>query len=446
MKGENMVGISDGNNDGRFKIQKGQGLSQAIASELGLNAQQCKKLGSVWNEIFKEVDKQNQQTQIYTGGNDLHGATNQNYVVHTNQVIEFSKEIWNKIIQLVNAKLGTNLKATEGSAPPAANEPPEAANTESPERPSAASPNNSPAKNNTPAPVKVSTEGIAAKIPNTPYLAETPDMSAAVKQLKGETQSNWAVSSKMKSALNTVNKENVAYFVEQYNKDGSDLVTDIDDCVGWNKKDIYETLTKKLIARAKELGIDISGYDVTPKTTKSTRAVGTAGATQEFTTTEYPSLQAQRKFLNEISEKIRNDESLWGSDVKLLQTYKPQIEKANATIKKFAEAPTENIKLQEKNKYGEYTLSLNDKSALSIKVDENNKIISLQIMNSTSPDRIGDFRYNFAEKHISLDADEKYNGPDDVIKSGYLPDYIPFDKLKEVATNLLKKMGVEIAE
>lgn len=442
-----MVGISDGNNDGRFKIQRGQGISQAIATELGLNAQQCRKLGSVWNEIFKEVDKQNEQTKIYSGGNDLHGPTNRNYVVHTNQIVGFSKEIWNKIVQLVNAKLGTNIQATEGSAPAAGNDaPPAEQPPASPERTAPpARRNNPPTNDRPPAPVKVSTEGIAPDIPSEPYLAETPDVSAAVTKLKGETQSNWAVSSKMKSALKTVTKENVAYFIKEYNEDGSDIVGDIDGCMNWNKKDIYEHLTKKLAARAKELGIDISGYDITPKTVQSVRAVGSAGVTQQVATTQYPSLEAQRKFLKEISARIVSDESLYGEDKRFLQTYKPQIEKANATIKKFADAPVENIRLQEKNQY-EYTLLLNDKSALSIKTDANNKIISLQIKNSSSPDNIGDLRYNFEGGYISLDPDEKYSGKDDVKKSGYL-NYgpIPFDELKKVAVNLLRKMGVEVS-
>ncbi|MCM1009789.1 MAG: hypothetical protein NC390_02780 [Fusobacterium sp.] len=440
-----MVGISDGNNDGKFKIQRGQGISQAIASELGLNSQQCRKLGSVWNEIFKEVDKQNQQTQIYAGGNNLHGQTNKNYVVHTNQVIEFSKEIWAKIVQLVNEKLGTDIQTGETTAPPAATNPPAADETQQPQQPATPPRNNPPSNEAPPAPVKVSIAGIAPKIPTTPYLAEAPDVSAAVKQLKGETQSNWAVSSKMKSALNTVNKNNVAYFIEEYNEDGSDIVTDIDDCTGWNKKDIYENLTKPLMARAKELGIDISGYDVAPKTVKSTRAVGSAGAITQVSTTEYPSLNAQRQFLKEVSSQIISDEYWAGPQVGFLKKYKPQIDKANATIKKFADASVENISITPYKNNDAYTMTLEDGSQLQITIKDNT-ISDIHVKNKTSPDNINDLSYDFGDCRIFLDPDEKTDGTGNYkVGSNYLYDaYIPFDKLKEVATNLLKKMGVEV--
>ena len=48
----------DGILDGRITIKEGQGLSQAIAGELGLNENDCKKLGSVWNEIIQKAQKE----------------------------------------------------------------------------------------------------------------------------------------------------------------------------------------------------------------------------------------------------------------------------------------------------------------------------------------------------------------------------------------------------
>ena len=107
----------DGNYDGKITIQKGQGISQAIRDELGLTQEECNKLGgSIWTKIFQQVETQNKQGQIYKGGSDLKGPTNKNFIVHPDQVIEFSKEIWNNIVQLVNDKLGKNIEKLE-SAP-----------------------------------------------------------------------------------------------------------------------------------------------------------------------------------------------------------------------------------------------------------------------------------------------------------------------------------------
>ena len=47
----------DGAFDGKVTIQKGQGISQAIAAELGLSEQDCKKLGSIWHEIIAIAEK-----------------------------------------------------------------------------------------------------------------------------------------------------------------------------------------------------------------------------------------------------------------------------------------------------------------------------------------------------------------------------------------------------
>ena len=116
--------IGDGINDGKFVIKKG-GLSQAIASELGLNEQQVKQIGSIWSKIFAEVDKQQDQnlaegkSAIYSGGNDLKGSANENYKVFAGQAVEFSKEIWANIVKLVNDKLKTNIQVDNSSSNPA---------------------------------------------------------------------------------------------------------------------------------------------------------------------------------------------------------------------------------------------------------------------------------------------------------------------------------------
>lgn len=431
-----MVGISDGNNDGKFKIQRGQGISQAIASELGLNAQQCKKLGSIWSEIFKEVDKQNEQTQIYSGGNDLHGPTNQNYVVHTNQVIEFSKEIWNKIVQLVNAKLGTNIQATEGGgATDAATETPDGTPAASGGKDTPPAAATEQTEDSPPAQHTVSMAGTEPNIKTKSgkYLATTKHVKANVKKLKGETQSNWAESSKMKEALNTVKDYNVAHFIQEYNADGSDIVKDIDGCTGWNKKDVYEYLTKKLIAKAKAEGIDISKYDIEPKTSTPART----GATPSMPVTQYPSLEAQKKFLNEVSSLIVENE--------FAMRYKKQITKANETIKQFADAPVENIKMTKPDdpKNGSYQLGLDNGSMIWVTVKDG-KITALHVKNSSSPNTKSDLSYDLTHHKLGLAPDEK--GPNREGQKFSNNNTIPFDKLKEVATELLKKMGVKFTK
>lgn len=100
----------DGRIDGKFVVKSS--LTLAISEELGLTQEQKKQLGgSVWSEIMKQVAAQNQQTKIYDGGSDLYGKTNENFVVRKNQEIEFSTEIWGNIVNLVNNKLGTKIKA-----------------------------------------------------------------------------------------------------------------------------------------------------------------------------------------------------------------------------------------------------------------------------------------------------------------------------------------------
>ena len=104
----------DGNYDGKITIKQGQGISQAIRDELGLSQAECNQLGgSIWTQILEQVSMQNEQGKIYDGGNDVKGATNKNFVVHSGQVIEFSRQIWNNIVQLVNDKLGKNIAKLE---------------------------------------------------------------------------------------------------------------------------------------------------------------------------------------------------------------------------------------------------------------------------------------------------------------------------------------------
>lgn len=93
----------DGMLDGRFEIKRGQGLSQAIAGELGLNENDCKKLGSVWNEIVQMATEENaftEDSKKYTEGS----------ILQEGDAFEFTKESFNKIIKLINNNLDKNIE------------------------------------------------------------------------------------------------------------------------------------------------------------------------------------------------------------------------------------------------------------------------------------------------------------------------------------------------
>lgn len=99
----------DGILDGRFEIKRGQGLSQAIAGELGLNENDCKKLGSVWNEIIQMATEENAFT-------DNSKKYEEEVVLQEGDIFEFTKESFNKIIELVNNKLDKNIEQLPGDS------------------------------------------------------------------------------------------------------------------------------------------------------------------------------------------------------------------------------------------------------------------------------------------------------------------------------------------
>ena len=97
--------------DGVFTIQKGQGLTQALAKEIGLSKEQMNKLdNSIWTQVMNEVDKQKVATpDLYSGGNDINGDSKSNFIMKTGQVITISLAgVWDKILDIVNNALGTN--------------------------------------------------------------------------------------------------------------------------------------------------------------------------------------------------------------------------------------------------------------------------------------------------------------------------------------------------
>ena len=91
--------------DGKFIIQNG-GITQAIQKELGLSNQQCKELGSIWSQIINEFDNPNNM-QISNNNNEIPNKSN-NYTVYKGAIIEFSKDCWQKIVNLINNSLSNN--------------------------------------------------------------------------------------------------------------------------------------------------------------------------------------------------------------------------------------------------------------------------------------------------------------------------------------------------
>ena len=91
--------MADGRIDGRFIIDKG-GITQGIQKELGLSNQECKQLGSVWTQIINEFDDSN-NIQVTNNKNETPIKSN-NYQVHKDAIVQFSKDCWRRIIDLVN--------------------------------------------------------------------------------------------------------------------------------------------------------------------------------------------------------------------------------------------------------------------------------------------------------------------------------------------------------
>ena len=101
----------DGRIDGKFIIKQG-GITQGIASELGLTRAECKQIsGSIWTHVINEFNnEQNMNVQNNRGATP--NADN-NYTVHENAVITFSKECWSRIVALINNALGKNIQVED---------------------------------------------------------------------------------------------------------------------------------------------------------------------------------------------------------------------------------------------------------------------------------------------------------------------------------------------
>ena len=100
-----------------IEIKKNQGLSQAIASKLGLSKAECKKIDTtVWQDVMKTIDeeqaarkeKNSNDTSIFSGGNDVSTIDKKenwksNFIAKEGTV-SLSDESWSKISGMLGKK------------------------------------------------------------------------------------------------------------------------------------------------------------------------------------------------------------------------------------------------------------------------------------------------------------------------------------------------------
>lgn len=119
-----------------INISSGQGMTQAIASKLGLSKDDCKKINlATWQNVMSEVnnaqsriDQHNsanpsdKQKSIFTGGNNVNEIGDKtkyhkNFVVQQGAV-EIDDSAWNKIVQLLTGKTPEPAPEPKPTPPP----------------------------------------------------------------------------------------------------------------------------------------------------------------------------------------------------------------------------------------------------------------------------------------------------------------------------------------
>ena len=118
----------------QISIGQGQGITQAIASHLGMSKDDCKKVGlAQWQQVMTLVDQNNTQNKannkesIFTGGNNVQNLGNKanwktDFVVQQGTV-EIQQSIWDKIVSILKpsaAPASEEIKPEEAPEPPKA--------------------------------------------------------------------------------------------------------------------------------------------------------------------------------------------------------------------------------------------------------------------------------------------------------------------------------------
>ena len=90
--------MPDGRIDGHFILNTN--IETSIRNELGLSAEECKQMGSIWDDVLSEANN----SSNYEVANKNQKQQN-NISAQVGTVIKFTKECWNKIIDMVNSAL-----------------------------------------------------------------------------------------------------------------------------------------------------------------------------------------------------------------------------------------------------------------------------------------------------------------------------------------------------
>lgn len=232
--------------DGRFNIERGQGLSQAIIKELGIeaNSDDAKKLNSVWGKIFNLVEAENNTRQngnkIYSGGSDIKGPTSKNFVMTIGQAVDLSN-IWEQIKTLVqNAGAKMNPTPSQGSG------------------------------NSDPVTTVGGTPQATATLESTQQ--DATNVATRIHKARTESDNKDEMITTMRKELAQITPENAAYVFERYNqlkdKNGNSInilhaIGTVNDWGnGFDKTEMFQYVIRPLLIRANALGIE---YDLDGK-------------------------------------------------------------------------------------------------------------------------------------------------------------------------------------
>lgn len=232
--------------DGKFEITRGQGLSQAIVKELGLEegSPEAKKLNSVWGKIFGLIEEENGKrdgsNKIYSGGSDLKGPASKNFVMAIGQKVDLSG-IWDQIKSIV-ANAGATLKETPVETETPAQETPPSSEEKTPVD---TTNTGTPKATATLEETKKEGEDLATELRNS---FKDPDVNILREQLA------------------KITPENVAYVLDKYKSFYAEGIGDAASLAGrirgvnafgngFDKKEVGEYIVRPLLIRAKALGI-----------------------------------------------------------------------------------------------------------------------------------------------------------------------------------------------
>lgn len=384
----------DGMIDGKFTIKRGQGISQAIRDELGLTQEQCNKLGkSVWTQIFAQVEAQNKKGKIYDGGSNGFAGGN-NFVVHPDQVIEFSKEIWGNIVKLVNDKLGTNIAAAQTPAQPAESG---AESKGTPVTPGAAETPVTP-----PTPETPKAEN-AEETPEVPAENNSKEEGKRIAQElnellpKNSALMTGDITSKIRNLLESINSENIIYVLEEM-PDIAQRIDNVDALgFGFDKTEVYKYILTPLLEKAKASGIDLP-----------------------------------------VSEKDSFDQMK--QDIKTLENFI----KANALLEEVVNMNPKPEIESGHNDEGNYDLKkarLSDGRLIAVRYDENGEIRDILISHDTTPDHEADGSTFDGAEVVYMESEALYNTDhsNDLAEGSISPGGYDFEKFKALAEKIFGK-------